>query len=558
MSALKADEEFESDKPETEVRPDTADVLRDTASPARSTQTQIRHAEFLEALQRAVEATRNVTNGFSPPEADHEGSALVPEDVRDEAPPIHDQAASSYDRAAPANERAVHPHEPSEYEHPAPSHEPIAPAPERPAPYFERAAFDHGSPPASPPPERVPPMLRWADRNPGGAALAGAHHTPATDVPKPLRARPPRPLAERSPLDRPAWERPQTRQQPSEVEAQRRRDEAVRRLKEYQRSPLPSLGAGYQPGRGRGWLGMAGRFGLVGAVVGAAAFFVVQLVGANSRAPAGPSFWSGLVGGEPASSATAPRLILSELSGVTNRPAALAVNVEAAPSGGSILVQGLPPGSRITAGASAGAGAWRVPVRELAHAAIVPPMNFAGMMTFTVDLRRADDSVADSDVLRMNWTPNAAETVVPKPVRTTTIGSGSSSYSPGPQAAASEPATSDELPAAELRSNRAVAAAILRHLDREEVANLLKRGQIALQNGDLSAARLLLNRAAEAGDAQAAMALGATYDPRVLRELRALGASADVEKARSWYQKAAEMGASEANQRLQQLAQQSQ
>ena len=121
MSALKADEEFESDKPETEVRPDTADVLRDTASPARSTQTQIRHAEFLEALQRAVEATRNVTNGFSPPEADHEGSALVPEDVRDEAPPIHDQAASSYDRAAPANERAVHPHEPSEYEHPAPS-----------------------------------------------------------------------------------------------------------------------------------------------------------------------------------------------------------------------------------------------------------------------------------------------------------------------------------------------------------------------------------------------------------------------------------------------------
>ena len=103
-----------------------------------------------------------------------------------------------------------------------------------------------------------------------------------------------------------------------------------------------------------------------------------------------------------------------------------------------------------------------------------------------------------------------------------------------------------------------MAAAILRHLDREEVANLLKRGQIALQNGDLSAARLLLNRAAEAGDAQAAMALGATYDPRVLRELRALGASADVEKARSWYQKAAEMGASEANQRLQQLAQQSQ
>jgi hypothetical protein len=371
-----------------------------------------------------------------------------------------------------------------------------------------------------------------------------------------MRPRPPRPLAERSPLDRPAWERPPTRQQPSEVEAQRRRDEAVRRLKEYQRAPLPGLGAGYQPGRGRSWLGLAGRFGLVGAVVGAAAFFVVQLVGANSRTPVGPTFWSGLVGGgDPAPGAAEPRLVLSELSGVTNRPTALGVNVEAAPSGGSILVQGLPPGSRITAGAAAGTDAWRVPIRELAHAAVVPPMNFTGMMTLTVDLRRADDSVADSDVLRVNWTPNAAETVVPKPVRTTTIGSGSSSYSPA-QAAAPEPAGVDQPPAAEPRSHRPVAP-ILRQLDREEIANLLKRGQLALQNGDLSAARLLLNRAAEAGDAQAAMALGATYDPRVLRELRTLGASADIDKARSWYQKAAEMGASEANQRLQLLAQQS-
>jgi hypothetical protein len=167
---------------------------------------------------------------------------------------------------------------------------------------------------------------------------------------------------------------------------------------------------------------------------------VVQLVGANSRTPVGPTFWSGLVGGgDPAPGAAEPRLVLSELSSVTNRPTALGVNVEAAPSGGSILVQGLPPGSRITAGAAAGTDAWRVPIRDLAHAAVVPPMNFTGMMTLTVDLRRADDSVADSDVLRVNWTPNAAETVVPKPVRTTTIGSGSSSYSPA-QAAAPEPA----------------------------------------------------------------------------------------------------------------------
>src|SRR5262245_18518766 len=110
MSALRADEEFESDKPETEATLDT-NALSAVAPAARAT--QIRHAEFLEALQRAVEATRNVTNGLSPPEDDHQRSALVQEDVRDEAPPvapIDEQAAASHEPATPSIlERAVMP-----------------------------------------------------------------------------------------------------------------------------------------------------------------------------------------------------------------------------------------------------------------------------------------------------------------------------------------------------------------------------------------------------------------------------------------------------------------
>jgi hypothetical protein len=159
----------------------------------------------------------------------------------------------------------------------------------------------------------------------------------------------------------------------------------------------------------------------------------------------------------------------------------------------------------------------------------------------------------------VSWTPNAAETVVPKPVTTTTIGSGVTSFpkSSAPVAAEPEPPTANEVAPPEPQPVRIAAPAILRHLDRDEVINLLKRGQFALQNGDIAAARLLLRRAAEAGDAPAAMALAATFDPRVLRQLGVLGSNADVEKARSWYQKAAEMGSTEANQRLQLLAQQS-
>jgi hypothetical protein len=56
--------------------------------------------------------------------------------------------------------------------------------------------------------------------------------------------------------------------------------------------------------------------------------------------------------------------------------------------------------------------------------------------------------------------------------------------------------------------------------------------------------------------AQAAMALAATYDPGVLKQLGALGAKADVGTARDWYQQAADWGSPDAKRRLQELAQQ--
>jgi len=63
-------------------------------------------------------------------------------------------------------------------------------------------------------------------------------------------------------------------------------------------------------------------------------------------------------------------------------------------------------------------------------------------------------------------------------------------------------------------------------------------------------ARTVLQRAAESGNANAAMALGATYDPTVLAKLGVVGIGADVEKARSWYQTAEKLGSPEARRRL--------
>src|SRR5580692_9143803 len=87
----------------------------------------------------------------------------------------------------------------------------------------------------------------------------------------------------------------------------------------------------------------------------------------------------------------------------------------------------------------------------------------------------------------------------------------------------------------------------------DEIAMLLKRGKDAFSTGDLAAARLLLRRAAEAGSAEAALALGATFDPLIIRRLGAIGAAPDAAQARQWYQKAVALGSTTASQPLAQL-----
>lgn len=95
----------------------------------------------------------------------------------------------------------------------------------------------------------------------------------------------------------------------------------------------------------------------------------------------------------------------------------------------------------------------------------------------------------------------------------------------------------------------------LRPLDREEIAMLVKRSEELVAQGDIASARLMLTRAAEAGDARAALALGATYDANVLRRLGVIGMIGDAARARGWYEKAAEYGSGEATRRLEQFAQ---
>jgi len=87
-------------------------------------------------------------------------------------------------------------------------------------------------------------------------------------------------------------------------------------------------------------------------------------------------------------------------------------------------------------------------------------------------------------------------------------------------------------------------------LDPHEVDALIKEGQRFVAAGDFVSARLVFQRAAEAGSAAAALALGASYDPVVLARIGARNVDADASKAGFWYQKAKELGAAERLPRL--------
>ena len=83
---------------------------------------------------------------------------------------------------------------------------------------------------------------------------------------------------------------------------------------------------------------------------------------------------------------------------------------------------------------------------------------------------------------------------------------------------------------------------------------LMARGDALFAQGDVVAARLFYEFAADAGNAQAALRLGQTYDPAFLAQAQLKGVRPDASVAASWYHKADKLGASEAAPMLRALA----
>lgn len=210
----------------------------------------------------------------------------------------------------------------------------------------------------------------------------------------------------------------------------------------------------------------------------------------------------------PPVQAALPRLVVEGADAGNSDEIGIGVKISGRIEGVMAIVSGLVAGTKLSHGQPWTDSEWLVPASQLADTKLRPPANFSGTMQYTVALKMPDAKIADRQTLRLQW---------------------------------SAPKREQEL----------------RKLGPDEIATMLKRGEALFEEGDISSARLLLQRAAEGGSEQAAMALAASFDPGVMKNLGVRGVEADVEKARHWYEMARQYGSKEAPKRLESLASQS-
>ena len=307
---------------------------------------------------------------------------------------------------------------------------------------------------------------------------------------------------------------------------------------------------------------------------------------------------------EPARDAR-QRLVVEDQQAFANEPILLAVVAFPTTSSGSLSLRGLAHGTRLSAGAALDEDGWELSLRDIGSAYVYAPPDFVGVMNATIALLSPSNEVIDSRPIRLEWiakanspqppskreidseTSSAAakQEIDPEPASAaakqeinprTARAAAKQETNPEPASAAAkqeinpEPASAAAIQeinpepasaaakqetnpepasaAAKQEINPEVAsAATVKIVDPQEAAALMERGRDLLRNGDVASAQLAFRRLAEAGKADAALALATTYDPRYLVEHNLVGIVGDEAKARTWYRRAKELGSVEAD-----------
>jgi hypothetical protein len=194
---------------------------------------------------------------------------------------------------------------------------------------------------------------------------------------------------------------------------------------------------------------------------------------------------------------------------------------DAIPGRSFLRVRGLPPTVSLSEGYVTAPGSWSVPLNALASLQVIVPAGVAGRAELSISLVAVDGAVlaeARSALL--------VEAPPPRP--------------PAEVAAPPRPLPATRRP-------------VLSPAEREAAERLMERGEAEVAQGNIAVARQFFLRAAQAGLARGALLLAATHDPRELARWRVQGVQPNLAEARKWYERARELGAPEAEERLARL-----
>jgi hypothetical protein len=238
--------------------------------------------------------------------------------------------------------------------------------------------------------------------------------------------------------------------------------------------------------------------------------------------------------------------VAATITGEAATQMALPISVgppDALPRNSFVRLRDLPPAVALSEGHSIGPGVWAVSLAALPNLKMMIPAGHTGRSEFVVMLVGIDGSVLAE--ARSTLAISAEEG------DKTRAAAGEA----GPPASASilRAATPRQSPAEEQSAPAKPPAGFLAPLDRERALRLLQKAEEQLQDGAVSPARLLFERAADMGLAEAAMALAATYDATEIARLKLRGVAPDAKEARRWYERARQLGAKGAEEHLRQI-----
>lgn len=278
-----------------------------------------------------------------------------------------------------------------------------------------------------------------------------------------------------------------------------------------------------------------------------------------------------------------PGVLLAEPASEIALPIGVAP-IDRIPRNTLVRIRGLPALAALSDGHSIAPGAWAVPIAALSQLRLVLPVGLSGKSEIVVTLVTLDglvlaeaktalvvgaakliapDTPQERASVATASPPPALPKTEPKPQP---VPPAASRPSPPPApaeaprqapaegssttAAASRPPAAPERATPPTAAPAAVVPPALSPEVRARAQAMVQRGENLWRDGDVASARSFFERAAEEGLAEGALALGGTYDAYELGKMRARGPKADNALARRWYEKARDLGSSEASERL--------